>query len=57
MNKLRRLLTLTDRVLMNLENRVPPETLVTVELRKLLNEMKIEDDKASQVAGVKAARD
>ena len=36
MNRLQRLLALTDRVLMNLENNVPPETLVTIELREIL---------------------
>ena len=57
MNRLQRLLALTDRVLMNLENNVPPETLVTIELREILDEMKIEANKDSHCAGVKAAQD
>ena len=57
MNRLQRLLALTDRVLMNLENNVPPETLVTIELREILDEMKIEANEDSHGVGVKAAQD
>jgi hypothetical protein len=52
MSKLHRLLTLTERVLLHLENQIPPEAEVTREMRALLNEIKNE---GQNTAACKAA--
>jgi hypothetical protein len=46
MDKLQRLLVLTDRVLMHLEHEIPPEAEVMLELRGLVDAMRNESKSA-----------